>query len=257
MRLLLDLCELDLVVVTDKDLKVCPADLVTLVVVNVLGVGPALNVQQLAHGGLLDLYGDQGGEVALLVLVREVAGVEAGVRRVILNGTHGLYVGRLFAVAVDPDLILITGLIDPGNSLSRYLVGQGGGVVVVRGQTVDLVQLDEDTWFALVVAVIAFSAGAQRRLVKLAEVANGSFSSGGAVLAQLVILVGLEEFLGSVSPLAPAHGVLVALLDVLVEVDHGGVNEFPGLAGPDTQCRAAADNTIFYGPPKHLQVLGC
>jgi len=79
MLTLLGLVDLDLVAVADEDLKVCPADLVTLVVANVLGVGPALNVQQLAHGGILELNGNQGGQVAILVQVREVAGVEAGV----------------------------------------------------------------------------------------------------------------------------------------------------------------------------------
>ena len=150
-------------------------------------------------------------------------------------------------MAVDPDLILVAGLLDPFSSLSRYLFGQGAGViVVVRDQTVDLVQLDEDTWFALVVAVIAAEAGALLIRYKLAEVVaeGGSFIAGGTLLAQRASMVGLQEFTGSVSPLAPAHVFLGAFLNVLVEVDHGGVDELPGLAGPDTQCRAVADNTF-------------
>ncbi len=75
-----------------------------LVILDVLGPGPALNVKQLAVVRVGELDGHQGALVVGLLFVGEVVGGEPAGLREIVDLTHAFFVGGILTAAVDPDL---------------------------------------------------------------------------------------------------------------------------------------------------------
>ena len=83
------------------------ADAVHAVVVDVLGPGPALDVDQLAEGRVLELDRHDGALVARLLEVGEVVSGDALAPGLVGHVAHGLEVGGVLAPAVDPHLVLV------------------------------------------------------------------------------------------------------------------------------------------------------
>jgi len=77
---------------------------VALVILDVLGPGPALNVKQLPVVRVGELDGHQGALVVGLLFVGEVVGGEPAGLREIVDLTHSFFVGGILTAAVDPDL---------------------------------------------------------------------------------------------------------------------------------------------------------
>ncbi len=149
-----------------KHLKMCLANFVPTVIINITGVGTALNMEQPAGLGVQKLYSHQGVNITILVGVGVIFAVESSGLGIVLEIAHGLSIRRILAVTVDPHLVqIIAGqllLRNPGLNIGGHLGGHGVGVVVVVvDKVVDLVELEEDAGLALVIPVVALAAGTQ------------------------------------------------------------------------------------------------
>lgn len=229
-------------IVEHEELEMHHPDPVHTVVVDVLGPGAALDVEELTELGLRELNGDDGAAVVALVLVGEVLGREAAGGGVVLDGAELLEIGGVLSLAVHPNLVLVLLLDDvlPEGlgHVVRNVVGVVEGLVL---NAIQLVQLDEDARLALVVAVVALGARSQVRQLELARLVPAGPVLLGAHLATAVV-VG-EEAADAVGPDAPAGNVAGALLAVLVEDDHGGVDGVLRLRRPETHTRGRANQT--------------
>ena len=150
------------------------ANFVPTIIINITSVGAALNMQQLPSLGIKKLDSYQRINITILVGVGIIFAVEGSRLGVVLQVAHGLPVGRILAVAVNPHLVqIIPGQLSGSNSvldIGWNFFGHGVGVVVVVvDEVVDLVELEEDAGLALVVAVAVLAAGTQLGNIKLAH----------------------------------------------------------------------------------------
>ena len=132
-----------------------------------------------------------------------------------------------------------------------HVFGQVSRVVVeLVLEPVDAVQLEENARFGLVVPVAGVGAGAQ--VGGDVKVAGGlgvrRVGSGAGLAGGHVVLVLFQKRGRPLGPPAPAgHFALVALL-ILVEHDHGGIDQFLGLERPESQPGRDADDPVVALP---------
>ena len=161
-----------------KDLKMGLANFVPTIIINITGVGTALNMEQPAGLGVQELYSHQGINVTILVSVRIIFAVESCGLGEVFQITHSLSIRRILAVTVNPDLVQIIAsqllLRNPGLDIGGDLAGHGVRVVViVMDKVVDLVELEEDAGLALVIPVVALAAGTKLSKIEVANLEYG------------------------------------------------------------------------------------
>jgi len=236
-------------VVHHEQLEVADAHARSLVVVDVLGPSPALDVQQLTEIRVLKLDCHQRTLVMLLVLEGEIVGREAARGGVVSHVAHALFVSRIFAAAVDPDLILVDLLLDVLLQVGRHLLRKVFGIVVgIVAHAVDPVQLQEDARLSDVVAVTLGVAGAEGGQVEMAGFSGSRLNL--VRLGTLLALVGVgpQEIFQPVGPTSPSGYVSRVLLLVLVEEDHGRVDKSVGLLRSQSESRRRSNDALLGNP---------